>query len=461
MPIFDQLERYDGAVALITENGEITYKELIEKADMVGGFLAERSLAFCVCSNRMGAVIGYVGMLRKRVVPVMVNFAIDKDLFAQLFNIYRPQFIWQPADFESEGGTLFHMDGYELKKTGFSDLPKMADDLALLLTTSGSTGSPKLVRQTYENINANTVSIMEYLGIEQSERAITTLPMNYTYGLSIIQSHLYAGASIVLTEKSFMQREFWNLFRKSEATSFGGVPYTYEMLKRLHFLQMDLPSLHYITQAGGKLERDLHLEFAEGMRKMGKRFIVMYGATEATARMAYVPAEFAVEKAGSIGIAIPGGRLELQDESGTQITQSGIVGELIYYGPNVTLGYAESREDLANGDERHGRLETGDMAMRDADGFFYVVGRKNRFLKIYGNRVNLMEVEQILKKNGFEAVCVGKDDHMRIYTTNRETERLRDYIAEKTRINRTAFTVIRIDAIPRSESGKVLYSELQ
>ena len=337
----------------------------------------------------------------------------------------------------------------------------MAPELALLLTTSGSTGSPKFVRQSYQNIEANTVSIVEYLGLTPSERAITTLPLNYTFGLSILQSHLYVGASVILTEHTVFEKQFWALLKEKEATSFGGVPYTFQMLDRLRFLRMDLPSLRYVSQAGGALGKELHLKFAQGLQDQGKKLVVMYGATEATARMSYVPPEHTVEKAGSIGVVIPGGRFTLVDTDGSEITQCNKVGELLYYGDNVTLGYAQCREDLAKADERHGCLETGDMAQRDEDGYYYVVGRKKRFLKIYGNRVNLVEVEQLLAQAGYESACVGEDDHLRIYTTSEDTAGAVHFLSEKMGIHPAAFSAEHIDRLPRNEAGKILYSELK
>lgn len=459
MSFYDDLEKYGSNIALVDENEEMDYVYLATIADQIMEQVPSRSLAFILCKNRMETVVGYVGMMRKRIVPIMINSSLNKELYEVLQRTYRPEYIWCPKKF-MEGKEIAAFEGYVLIETGEST-PEMDADLALLLTTSGSTGSPKLVRQTYRNIDSNTDSIVEYLKISSEDRGITTLPMNYTYGLSILQSHLSAGARLILTEKTFLEKEFWMLFREKEATTFGGVPYTYEMLDRLRFLQMELPSLRYVTQAGGKLSKELHFKFASGLRDQGKAFIVMYGATEATARMSYVPAENAVEKAGSIGIAIPGGRFELLDAEGNLIEESDKVGELIYYGKNVTLGYAESRIDLVKGDERQGRLETGDMAQRDKDGYYYVVGRKKRFLKLYGNRVNLMEMETILGKKGYESACVGEDDHMRIYTTSRDTEHVIEILSEITHINRAAFTAIFIESIPRNDSGKVLYSELK
>ena len=414
-----------------------------------------RSLVFLLVGNNLDSLVAYVACLNHGIVPLMLDAKIDGQLLQHFKDIYRPDFIWRPSE-----------SGYVLEEgQRTEDIGQMVlyDELALLLTTSGSTGSPKLVRQSYKNIKANTASIVEYLKLDSTERPITTLPMNYTYGLSIINSHLAVGATILLTEKSIMQREFWNFFTEQGATSFGGVPYTYEMLDKLMFFRRKLPSLRTMTQAGGKILPALHQKFAEYAQREGKNFVVMYGQCEATARMSYLPPERALDKVGSMGIAIPGGRFSLIDVDGREITDPDVTGELVYDGANVTLGYAECAEDLAKGDERHGRLVTGDMAKRDADGFYYVVGRKKRFLKIFGNRVNLDETERLIKDRflGMDCACGGMDDKMKIFVTEvgKETE-VRDFVAEKTRLNFTAFDVVPIDSIPKNASGKTLYSEL-
>lgn len=228
---------------------------------------------------------------------------------------------------------------------------------------------------------------------------------------------------------------------------------------------MDLPSLRTMTQAGGKLSPQLHKEFAEYALEKGIHFIVMYGQTEATARMSYLPHDKALIKYGSMGIAIPGGKFSLIDAEENIISESNIVGELVYEGENVTLGYAECREDLQKGDERNGVLFTGDMAKKDDDGYYYIVGRKKRFLKIYGNRVNLDEVERMLATAypDMEFACIGVDDHMQIFMTRcgeQQCDVIRDFVAERTGLNRIAFEVRKIDEIPKNDSGKKLYSEL-
>jgi len=331
-----------------------------------------------------------------------------------------------------------------------------------LLTTSGSTGSPKLVRLSLENIESNATSIAEYLSISSDDRPVTVLPMNYSFGLSIINSHLIKGATMLLTGRSLMEKEFWTFLKKEKATTMSGVPYTYEILKRLRFFRMDLPSLTTMTQAGGKLHIELNREFTEYCHANNKRFFVMYGQTEATARMSYLQHEYGLTKLGSIGFAIPGGEFELIDENGVVVHESNTVGELVYRGKNVSLGYAECGEDLCKGDENFGILKTGDLAKRDSDNFYFIVGRKKRFIKIFGNRVNLDETERLLKNFIIDCACTGSDDKMVIYITetNREMD-VKQYLSSKTGINHSAFIVRQIDAIPKNSSGKTIYANLE
>lgn len=396
----------------------------------------------------------------------MLDAHIDTELLDNFLRLYRPQYIWAPAQTAERFNEkpVFEAYGYSLISLN-EDAPfPLHGDLALLLTTSGSTGSPKLVRQSYKNIEANTASIVEYLNIDDTERAITTLPMNYTYGLSIVNTHLDAGAAVILTSKTLMQREFWEQFDKFGATSFGGVPYTYEILDKLRFFRRDVPTLRTMTQAGGKLSPELHKKFAEYAAQSGRKFVVMYGQTEATARMGWLPAQNSLEKAGSMGIAIPGGKFTLIDTQENEITAPDTVGELVYEGDNVTLGYAEKGEDLIKGDERNGRLVTGDMAKFDDDGFFYIVGRKKRFLKIFGNRVNLDETERLIKShfNGLDCACTGRDDRMDIFVTNEDDIKdVKAFIAEKSRLNPTAFRISYLEKIPKNEAGKTLYAALE
>ncbi len=461
-------ERYKGSTALIDDLGnEISYDELWELGKEIIAKIKGRSLVFSICSNTIGAIVGYTAFLDHGIVPLLLSKDLDLALLWNLVDTYKPDHIWAPSDMDLSGHELnedLSIQGYTLYDTPYDHEYELHEELCLLLTTSGSTGSSKLVRQTYKNVISNAEAIKDYLELSSDERAITTLPMNYTYGLSILNSHLICGATILLTEKGVQWKEFWEFFEKERATSFGGVPFTYEILDKLGFWKRELPSLRYMTQSGGKLRPELHKKYAKYAEAKGIRFIAMYGATEATARMTYLPAELAKQKYGSVGIAIPGGKLRLIDEVGKEIREAGVAGELIYEGPGVTLGYAVCGEDLAKEDENHGVLATGDMARFDEDGCYYIVGRKKRFLKIFGSRVSLDEVEALLGEafSDMGIACAGRDDELTIFTDKDGCEKeLRGYISKKTGINPSAFKVVYMEEIPRSDSGKILYKKLE
>ena len=248
--------------------------------------------------------------------------------------------------------------------------------------------------------------IAEYLDIRETDRAATTLPMSYCYGLSVIHSHLLVGAGLILTDRSVVDEEFWELFRRHRGTSFAGVPYTFELLESVGFDAVDLPHLRYVTQAGGRMPPERVHRFAELAQESGFELFVMYGATEATARMSYLPPELALSRPNTIGRPIRGGSFTIEplDEWADDD-----VGELVYRGPNVMMGYAHGPDDLALGKTVE-TLRTGDIARLCADGLYEVVGRNSRFVKMYGLRIDLQQIEAALRARGMPAFCTSDDD---------------------------------------------------
>lgn len=456
---------FSNNIGVISEQGKRhKYSDIYNFSNLIYSKINHRCLVFCLCKNHFESLCGYISFVSNRVVPLLLDDSLDKELLMNLVNNYRPEYLWIPkfrlGEFQKTH-LIFEAQDYVLIKLIFDEYYQLNDGLALLLTTSGSTGSPKLVRISYKNIDSNASSIAEYLSISESDRPITTLPMNYSFGLSIINSHLLKGATILLTSKSIIEKDFWSFLRNEKATTLSGVPYTYEILKKLRFFRMDTPSLVTLTQAGGKLNNELIKEFADFCHSMNKQFFVMYGQTEATARMSYLPCDYTLSKLGSMGIAIPGGEFSIIDEKGLLIEDSEVVGELVYKGENVSLGYAECGEDLQKGDENKGVLYTGDLAKRDGDNFYYIVGRKKRFIKIFGNRVNLDETERLLKNIISDCACVGIDDHLIIYITDYSKEQeVREYLLKKIGLNLIAFSIKHIDTIPKNTSGKTIYSNL-
>lgn len=465
--MFEDINRFGRQTALCIDENVISYEDFCNLSEEIAEAVMNRSLVFLLCQNRKAAIAGYIGFIKNHIVPVMVDAEMDSQLLENLMRIYRPAYFWLPSALAPRYPfyeKIFGKDDYVLLSTHEKNPFPLHQDLALLMTTSGSTGSPKFVRLSYQNIESNTNSIIQYLHMTEKERGITNLPIHYVYGLSIVNTHLLIGASLVVTEKSLFEHDFWQLVEQQNVSNLAGVPYTYTMMERLRFFGMNLPNLRTLTQAGGKLDVALHRKFASYAMENNKRFIVMYGAAEATARMGYLPSEVSLDKCGAMGIAIPGGRFELIDEEGGIVDENDIPGELVYYGENVSMGYAERGADLVLGDERGGRLETGDIATCDAAGYYTVVGRKKRFLKVFGKRVNLQEVEQLIQENyeDVDVACAGMDDHIYVFLTKEwNVGDVKHFLSTKMGIHPTALLVKRIQEIPKNSSGKTIYRELE
>lgn len=329
-------------------------------------------------------------------------------------------------------------------------------DLALLLSTSGTTGSPKLVRLSRDNVASNAAAIADYLALTPTDRAVTTLPLHYCYGLSVLHSHLVAGASVVLTDLSVVDECFWDLVARTGVTSLAGVPHTFELLAASGFEDRDLPTLRRVTQAGGRLAPDDVRRWSRFGRARGWDLVVMYGATEATARMAWLPPDLAEVHPGSIGVAIPGGHLRL-DES---VDDRPGVGELVYSGPNVMLGYAEEPADLAL-PRVTTELRTGDLA-RERDGLFEVVGRRNRWGKVFGLRIDLDAVERSLRADvdrHARVVATGRAVHAFV-TSGRGSAAAQALVADRCGVPPHAVRVTVVPQLPHTASGKPDYAAL-
>lgn len=447
----------DKVAAIDDSERSITYGEICDFSAMFAKQLPQRSLIFILSENRIGSLLGYTAALSNRIVPLVISAAIEEDLYNALYEKYLPEYIWMPLKKAEEKGfePIFESWDFCLVKT---DNPKaeLYDELSLLLPTSGSTGSPKLVRHSYRNIEANADNVRCLFKLDSSEKAMAILPMHYTMGLSVIASHLLAGSTLLLSVRSLLDKGFWAMLK--EATSFTGVPYSYDILTKMRFTRMDLPNLKVISQGGGKLTETMWNTLAQYAADKGKQFIATYGQSECTARMAYLPAEMALEKVCSIGIAEPGGQLSIIDDNGNETFEGETQGEMVYRGENVTLGYATCLEDLQKGDENHGVMHTGDLARRDADGCYFIIGRLKRFLKIYGLRIGLDEVEQMIKTEyKTDCYCKGDDEKLIVLVTD---PKLQDvipaFIEEKTHLFHQRVEVLVVKEILRNEVGKVI-----
>ena len=461
-------EKFKNNIAVITPDREkITYGGLHMAVKRVGKEIRPRSLVLILCTNTLGSLCAYLAALEYKFVLIMISAGSSNHVIQGYIDKYCPEYIFAPKKSGDICGRNWNYRrksdtaDYEIWEAVSHREKILNDELALLLPTSGSTGSCKLVRISYRNIVSNTESIIRYLGISSENRAITMLPMHYTYGLSVINTHIYSGATLILTDEKIYSRKFWQLFDKCKCDSISGVPYTYELMDRLGLLKRIFPALKYMTQAGGKITREMHLKLADYCSNNGIDMYFMYGQTEATARMTYLPPHKAMEKPCSVGIAVPGGKVDIYEHNGDKVSDAFVRGEIVYSGENVTMGYAECIEDLAKAYDWGNVLHTGDTGYLDEDGYLYVEGRLDRYVKIMGCRMSLDELEQHLNKNiGGTCVCMsGSTDRIDIYTDS-ESEELRLSAAEFTGINIRQFKINRVKEIPHTASGKLDYGRL-
>ncbi len=343
------------------------------------------------------------------------------------------------------------------------------DAPALVLYTSGSTGRPRGVVQTWRNLEANTRSIVQFLGLRSDDRALLVLPLHYCYGRSVLQTHLYVGGSLFLDNRFAFPRVVLEALGAEGCTGFAGVPLTFEIIRRqVDVRTLSLPRLRYLTQAGGAMSLETTAWVREAFRPTP--LYVMYGQTEATARLSYLPPRFGADKSGSIGIAIPGVTLKVVDDDGTELPW-GETGHLVARGDNVTPGYLEAPEETA-AILRDGWLWTGDLAVRDADGFLFHRGRSKEILKIGGHRVSPGEIEQVIARHPevAEVAVIGVEQELKgevaaAFVVGRGGRSpvgadLQRFCREHLPAYMVPTTVTVVEALPRNQAGKLLRGEL-
>ena len=441
----DCLKAHSSHLLCESATGSLRYGEVEGlAAPLLAKLPRERALVVLKCGLDPQSIAAHLALTAAGHVPLLLERTLSDTLTADLVARYQPD-----AVVDALAATV---------EPGPGGPVELHPDLGLLLATSGSTGSPKLVRQSRAGVRANAESIRDYLGLTADERPLLHLPMSYSYGLSVIHSHVVAGATLVLTDKAVMEPGYWETLREARCTSIAGVPFHYTAIRRLGEAKLDVPSLKTLTQAGGRLDAKLVAHFAQWAGRTGRRFVVMYGQTEAGPRIAWLPPEKAEGAPDSVGMAIPGVTIELVDEAGTPVPD-GTPGDMRVTSAAVMMGYANTPEDLALPDGQNGVLLTGDIAVRGSDGLLRIVGRSARMLKIYGLRVNLDEVEQRLGLIGHVALASGIDDELRLYVEQAadgaDLATIRKSVVELFSLPPRGIQVRQGPAVPRSAAGKV------
>jgi acyl-CoA synthetase (AMP-forming)/AMP-acid ligase II len=444
---------------LIARNESLQYLDAVtgeryalRDLDDAVGVTDKQALAFLYLDNSIASIKVLLNCLNSKLTLALLSPKLNMEYKQRLEQAYTPFYIYDVTRGEVPGFDLQDNMLFRNKK-GVTNV--IHPDIKLLLSTSGTTGSPKFVKLSEDNLIQNALSILDYLPVNNGDITPLNLPVFYSYGLSVFTTNSIAGGQVVCGNRDVVQKEFWEDMEQYGYTSVAGVPYVYEMLHRIGFCRREYPSLRYMTQAGGKLNGSLIKSFGEYLADRNKQFFVMYGQTEATARMAYMPPHDLLKKIGSIGMPIKEGQFTLAPDTN----------ELLYSGPNVFGGYATSAADLATF-ERLPVLHTGDVAKRDADGYYYITGRLKRFVKLFGTRINLDEVETILKQEtqGETFACIGVEDrHLLVFhrQATQDDNSIRSLLAKKLGLHPTAFKVQKIAEFPLTPNGKLDYTAMQ
>ena len=461
MSFLDNLDIYKNKDCIVDNNKIFSYKEILEVSQKFTDAIPKRSLVFLLGGNNYETLISYIGLIRSKSVITLLDKDINIKNLKNLIKKYSPNYIILPDFFDKINGytNIKNLKNYYILEKISNKKIIMNDELAILLTTSGSTGSPKLVRLSYKNYLVNSAQIIRSLQLKNSS-TITTLPIHYTYGLSIINTHLISGGKIILNTNSILEKKFWSIYKKYKPNIFYGVPYIYEILNKLKFKNFFHKKLKTFTNAGGKL-KDITLKkimFHANIHEI--KFYLMYGQTEASPRMSYLPHRYNNKKFNSIGKSVIGGAFSLLDTKNNEINTPHTEGELIYNGENVSLGYSNNKWDLKKEDTHKKKLFTGDLAIFDEDNFFYITGRKKRIIKLFGIRISLDDIEDILLKE-YKLItnCETNDDRLIInYSKKKINEKkIVNKLSSKINLNQNyiKFKLVKIDKIKNNKNKAI------
>jgi acyl-CoA synthetase (AMP-forming)/AMP-acid ligase II len=433
----------------------------------------QKRLVFLLCGVNSETIIGLLAAAAAGHVTALIDPALPEHLMTGLIESYQPELILGPNG-SSEKLPYARNDKATVRsaqsgagvvewiaRESGSSFPPIDPALQLLLSTSGTTGGQKYVRLSRDAVVANAHQIAQALAIDERSVGIAHLPLHYSYGLSVVTSHLIAGGRLCLVNDSITSPSFWSKIGNVGGSHFPGVPFHYVALARLG-TGLVSESVKTFTQAGGALDLRVQTKIRDWATQRGGQFFVMYGQTEASPRMATLQHADHARKAGSVGVALAGGQFSIVDENGAPLPADAI-GTVVYEGPNVMFGYAMSRADLGKGDEMNGRLETGDLGRLDAEGFLYITGRTKRFAKIAGYRLGLDEIEKELFAV-CPVACLDLGEKIAVaHEQESETAlkaRVRE-LADTYKVPSSSFALRKIAQIPRAASGKIDYARLK
>jgi len=456
-----QLKEHKYKTALFNENTKITYSEINQKSKFLKKKIKKRTLILILCENNIENIFYYLTFTKIRNPLILIDEKTPLKQIQNIIKLYKPKYTCLSKK---------NFDYLKLNKKKIIDeltetlvvenkkftKYQIYSQLFLLLSTSGTTGASKFVRLSYKNILDNTKKIINFLKIKKNDVAITNMPYCYSYMLSVINTHISKGASIFVTNKSLLNREFWLNYKKYKITSFNGVAYIYEILNKINLKKIFNKNLKYITQAGGELDFNLKKKILKILKKNKVPFYIMYGQTEASPRISCFNALRHENKLNSIGRPLPGYKMFIKDERGNIVKKNLKKGVLYIEGNNVCLGYAKSFLDLKKKDTNKKKLLTNDLCYFDKDGFFYYVGRNNRVVKILGNRFDLNDLDLKLKKINYKVITKVKNEKIIIYfEKNYKKNFLLNKIYSNISLNKNLIILKKVKKFPINSNGKI------
>ncbi len=456
--IFSSINLYNKKIAVKDEIlGEISYKKLNEDVENLKKYFKSKNLVMILSNNSYEFIISYVASIKFNQLILLVNPELAKIEIFKIIKKYKPDFIFtqNKINLEKKYEKILNFYNFIFYKSNSKKKHKIKKNLSCLISTSGTTGDVKYVKLSRENLLDNTKNISDTLKISSKDCSITTMPPYYSYALSIINTHLFKGASIVINNYSLIDKNFWLLFEKKKPNNINGVPYIYEILRKIKFDKFDLSSLRYITQAGGKLDEVSKDYLINTCNKNKIKFFIMYGQTEASPRISILPHQLLKKYPDSVGYALKGSRVWLKNKFKFK---GKIFGEIIYKGNNVFQGYSKSSKDLNNKDNINKKLNTGDIGYIDKNNLLYIVGRKKRIIKIFGIRISLQNIEEELRKYNLSVVCKGNDKELTVLCKSKIN---RLFLLKKikyiTNLPRSCIKIFNIKKIERNDIGKIIY----
>lgn len=446
---WDDLGKRGDAPALVFDGGHVlSYADLDRMAERLRQQIDPAwRLVAVEMAHSAHAVAALIACLRARVPAILLPADTDGELRA-IRQRFRPD-----AVFRRTGERWRFRE--ERERSHLTVHP----DLALVLVTSGSTGEGKAVRISRAALGANAGQIAAGLSLDAGDRALLTLPLHYAYGLSVLTSHLLVGASVYLPGRAILEEGFAEAVALAGPTNLPGVPFTFELYERIGLMAQPPQGLRFATVAGGRMDPQGIAAWSRAMAGRNGRFYVMYGASEATARMSLLDATHNPGCETTIGLPVEGGRFEIVDETGAPVPD-GTEGEICYCGPNIMMGYAATRKDLCDGPQLH-RLMTGDIGLRRPDGLYQITGRKSRFSKIAGIRIGHDALEAAMDSCRLPCAVTGDDKALTAYHEQGNSEAYLHALADITRLGRTRLRVCRVERLPRLPNGKIDYRRLR